>query len=74
MNGKQYYADKLVTARQLRGLTQQTVADALEVDVMTIKRAEAGIVVSYDTLAKICGHYKIPMTQIVVPEPVLAAA
>lgn len=69
MDAKHYYCQKLVDARMLRGKTQQEIAEALNVDRQTIYRAERGQAVSYELLAELCGHYEIPMTNIIVPTP-----
>ena len=74
MNATHYDPDKLVQARELRGETQQQIADALNVDRQTIYRAEQGKSISYELLAKLCGYYSIPMVNILKPIDSLAAA
>lgn len=69
MDSRDYYNDKLVEARNLRGLTQLHVANTLNVTTTSIKRAEAGVVCGYNLLKQLCAFYGIPMDKIVVPKP-----
>lgn len=73
MNSQHYYNKKLVDARELLGKTQQDIADALSVDRQTIYRAEAGTNASYELLVRMCRFYRIPMTNVVIAEPEIAA-
>jgi len=74
MDSRHYYHSKLAEARELRGKSQQEIADELKVDRQTIYRAEAGKSVSYELLAALCGLYEIPMTNVIVARPELAPA
>jgi DNA-binding XRE family transcriptional regulator len=74
MKGQYYDRRKLTEARELLGKSQQQIADELGVDRQTIYRAEAGTAVSYALLAKLCGYYRIPMTNIIRPFPELETA
>lgn len=74
MNSAHYYHTKLVTARELRGETQEQVAEDLGVTTETISRAERGAMASYTLLAKLCHRYGIPMDKIVRPCPELVRA
>lgn len=69
MDSRDYYNDKLIEARELRGLTQKQVADELNVTVTSIKRAEHGIICGFNLLKQLCAFYSIPMDKIVVPQP-----
>jgi transcriptional regulator with XRE-family HTH domain len=69
MDSRHYYNQKLIDARQLRGKSQQEIADAVKVDRQTIYRAESGKNASYDLLADLCRLYEIPMTNIIIARP-----
>lgn len=69
MDSRDYYNEKLVQARELRGLTQKDVADELNVHEKSISRVEAGQHCGYDLLKRLCAFYGIPMDKIVRPEP-----
>jgi transcriptional regulator with XRE-family HTH domain len=74
MNSAFYDHKKLEDARKLRGLSQLEVAELMEVNRISIIRAEAGTNASYTLLARLCKFYGIPMTNIVKPFPVLDPA
>jgi transcriptional regulator with XRE-family HTH domain len=74
MDATHYDPSRLVQARELRGESQQQIADALKVDRMTIYRAEQGKSISYELLAKMCAYYSMPVTSIIYPTPILATA
>lgn len=74
MDARHYNHRKLVEARELRGKTQQHIADELNVDRQTIYRAEAGKSVSFELLSDLCVYYQLPMTTVILPFPEAAAA
>jgi transcriptional regulator with XRE-family HTH domain len=74
MDVRHYDPAKLAEARKVNNLTQQDVANALNVDRQTIYRAESGITASYEILAALCKLYKLPMTAVILPYPDIALA
>lgn len=74
MDARHYYPEKLVRLREGEGLSQQALADALNVHKYTIQRAEDGRCGSYGLLLKYATRYDIPVTRLIRPRPVAAVA
>jgi transcriptional regulator with XRE-family HTH domain len=59
MNGQDYYAEKLKSLRESKTLTQEEVAEKLNVNRQTILRAESGTIASYDLLCRMADLYEV---------------
>lgn len=67
MNARHYNHEKLKKVRESQGLTQKQVADALDVDVQTIYRAENGKAAGYDLLCDLCDLYSVSILSVIHP-------
>lgn len=64
------YGSRIKETRKLRGLTQQEVADAAGMSVMTIRRYESGErTPNIESLRKIAGAMGCSVADIIPPEP-----
>lgn len=74
MDSRHYNNEKLKRAREAAGLTQEQVAELLNVHKETISRADRGTVASYELLVQICAICKIGIKDILYDSPELATA
>jgi transcriptional regulator with XRE-family HTH domain len=73
MNVRHYYPEKLVALREGAGLSQEALAEKLEVHKLTILRAEKGRSASYGLLSKYATEFHLAVTDLVRPFPVEAS-
>lgn len=74
MNSQDYDHQQLKRLRELKGMTQQQVADYLKVDRQTIYRAEAGYSVSFSLIKNMCELYGIDIRPLLHPRRVETSA
>lgn len=72
MNARHYDHSKLKELRKSRDLTQDQVAEALNVDRQTIYRAEGGLTAGYDLLCDMCDLYGVSIISVIYPRRVKA--
>lgn len=70
MTGTDYNSERLKKLREKQGLTQQEVADALEVNRQTVYRAEAGRLASYKLLCAFAVFYQVQVSSLLLPRPI----
>jgi DNA-binding XRE family transcriptional regulator len=79
MNTNHYDPEKLKRLRAEKSLrdgveiTQQMVADALNVQRQTIYRAENGLDISYERLCQLAGYYGVSVITLLHPMPNMRA-